>query len=107
MNDDAAIISALQVATNKRQAAKIRDVSSTATLCLERENGFEMWARGVNEGLYVAEFNAQNAYVNAGLYKLGRVAIVAQDAVEIRVVRDREELPEEIRRCRHTGGEPQ
>lgn len=104
---DRSIIEVIASATNKRQAAKIRDVRSTRTLYFTQHDGLrEYWVRGHQDGVYV--FGKTNGAIHlARLTSPGRLSGMLAAATGVEVISDRSELPDGILRmyAANSGGD--
>lgn len=106
---DRSSIEVLAAATNKRQAAKIRDTKSTRSLYFTQEApsddapNREYWVRGHPQGLYILGKTGGSIHL-ARLITPGRLSGMLQAATHVDVLEDREDLPPGILRMNTNGG---
>lgn len=100
---DRSIIEVIANATNKRQAAKIRDVRSTKTLYFTQPGGREYWVRGHQNGVYVFGKTGGSIHL-ARLTTPGRLSGMLDAATSVDVISERSELPEGILRMYAASG---
>lgn len=87
----------LKSATNRRQAAKIRDVRSAATLYLRFRGGHEGYVKGQSGGVYLAAYGRGGGLYMGQYPSPGELSAFIAGADEIRVVHKWRRLPREIR----------
>lgn len=88
----------LRQATNKRQAAKILDVSAPAALYLGWEAGREWWVSGTDGGLYGIGFGAAGSLYMARELEIGTVQANVRSADTVDVVHDPSLVPDRVYR---------
>lgn len=93
---DSACLAALERATNRRQAAKIMDVDSIATLVLTFASGRRVYVRNTDAGLYAVGYGSGGGLYLSRVLKPGRVTAMATNAAAVDVEHDYAALPDPI-----------
>lgn len=86
----------IRTLTNKRQAAKVCDVSSAAAMVLEKPDNRTEYVRGLANGLYAVGIGSGGGLYMARYLSPPQVTMLAKRA-EIDVVHDRDRLPAAVR----------